>query len=121
MIVTQAENLFDVHCDGCSECQTFSGVYSKSQLASVIQKDGWVYQYKESIKPGDEKKFKHFCRSCVIKNKESKDKEIRKKLVGDLEFIADPDNHVFRSCLLNNPEYWENVINQALGIIKKEL
>ena len=115
MIVAQAENLFDVHCDSCGECQTFSGVYNKSQLASAIKADGWVYKYTE-----DPEKFRHFCRSCIIKNKESDEREIREKLIGDLEFIADPDNHVFRSCLLNNPEYWENVINQALGIIKKE-
>ena len=117
MIVTQAKNLFDVHCDGCGECQTFSGIYNKSQLASAIKADGWVYKYTE-----DPEKFRHFCRSCIIKNKECADKEIREKLIGDLEYIADPANSFFRGRLVafDNPEGWENVINQALEIIRKE-
>ncbi len=116
MIVTQAENLFDVHCDGCGECQTYSGVYNKSQLAIAIQADGWVYKYTE-----DKVKFRHYCRNCVIKHKESNEREIRRKLMEDLEAIANPLNRAFRSeGLFYDPGYWENVINQALDIIKKE-
>ena len=113
MIVTQAENLFDVHCDGCGECQTFSGIYNKSQLASAIKADGWVYKYTE-----DPEKFRHFCRSCIIKNKECADKEIREKLIGDLEYLVNPMKGFFNREV--DPDYWQNVINQALDIIKKE-
>ena len=114
MIVTQAENLFDVHCDGCGECQSFSGIYNKSQLAKAIKADGWVYKYTE-----DPEKFRHFCRSCIIKNEECENKEIREKLIRNLEHMADPENGFFRY-FVDKGESWRGVINQALDIIKKE-
>ncbi len=113
MIINQAKNLFDVHCDGCGESQTFQGVYNKSQLADAIKTEGWIYKWTE-----DKEKFRHFCRSCVDKNKVAKDKEIRDRLIMNLKLMADPEECFFYKT--DDPDGWIKVINQALEIIEKE-
>lgn len=115
MIVNQGKNFYDVHCDGCGECQNYQGVFSKAQLAKAIKTDGWAYKWTEE-------KWIHYCPKCNLEQKEIEDRKkqaVRYQLVKDLKHMADPENGFFKY-FVDQGKSWRKVINQALEIIEKE-